>query len=293
MLLRFVSIVLVAFCWQLFADNAATVDSVTVDSVWNSVYTYYTGIGTQTQSTPSRDVIISFIPRLSSGAPFSAACRVMYSISLDSGVTWNVQPCSLVVVSYDAWYAMADTKKTVMARIIGGDRENIALRVTCRFTGCPDVQRFIGTSQLGGWHCDTVYDAYYNDPTSLQMIIDGSFERYTDNGLVDGISQRFTSNDGTKGCSMLLMNFGDTAKAQQMFFSMKQALSNPAAIFPLCGYSDSVAFYRKTFSGLSAFAHCDAYYLELSLTSYSSDSAAMPDGCLFLDRFKTFANACK
>ena len=112
---------IVCFALALSAGNASAqilhVDSVTVDSVWNSDST----------NRVSRDCKISFIPR--------GEGTVMMSISMskDSGKTFLPSIDSLTVKNY-ALYAplLVGQKATITVRIKGGDRTGLAFRMTAQ-----------------------------------------------------------------------------------------------------------------------------------------------------------------
>ena len=110
------------------AETMISIDSVHVDSVWNSDSAWYEGSTTQQQRT-SRDCLISFIPQGHENLMF----RIFLALSTDAGETWTSDSSILTVpcgaLQYLFW---ANRKHTITARVMGGDRENVAFRVTGR-----------------------------------------------------------------------------------------------------------------------------------------------------------------
>jgi formylglycine-generating enzyme required for sulfatase activity len=106
------------------------VDSVMVDSVWNS----------DNAGKQSRDCKISFIPR------GEGTAMMTLTVSLDSGKTFAPFADSLNVLNY-ALYApfTVGQKDTITVRILGGDRTKVAFRMTAEqdapvIAGSPKVR---------------------------------------------------------------------------------------------------------------------------------------------------------
>jgi hypothetical protein len=118
------------------AYGAFSVDSVTVDSVWNSDSSWYDNNGLLQQRN-SRDCRISFLPRDSGTV---AQCSV--SVSLDSGKTWNPTPNPLrIIVDCINSVIHHGQKGVVIVRVFGQDRANVVFRIKIRLCpitpGCP------------------------------------------------------------------------------------------------------------------------------------------------------------
>jgi hypothetical protein len=114
------------------------VDSVQVDSVWNSDSAWYDGVGTL-QNRTSRDCFLSFICT-SQG---TVSCSL--SVSLDSGRTWDQSPNPLRIIdsSYgDPTFPVLlpqqskpfkpGSRKTFKVRMLTEDKDGVAFRAVCR-----------------------------------------------------------------------------------------------------------------------------------------------------------------
>ena len=128
----------IAYFAALFSAGTASaqillVDSVTVDSVWNSDSSFYDGNGILQQRT-SRDCKIGFILR--GGGP---AC-IAIAISTDRGKSWGALADSvarladsLTALDEGTFKAVSTGQKSALiARIFGGDRPGIMFKVTAR-----------------------------------------------------------------------------------------------------------------------------------------------------------------
>ena len=123
------------------------VDSVTVDSVWNSDSSWYDGNGILQQRV-SRDCNITFFPQSEGMA------RMFIAISIDSGKTWAPSPNPLIVFNN----ALSSTfitgqKAIIMVRVLGGDRSGVVFKMTARqaapvIVGNPKKYFFIATTDL-------------------------------------------------------------------------------------------------------------------------------------------------
>jgi len=120
------------------------VDSVAVDSVWNSDSTWndnFNGV----QHRQSRDCKISFIPN------GEGTAMLFLALSVDSGRTWAPSAGSdTVSINNYAFYApIAIGRKTaITARVLGGDRPNVAFRITAR-QNAPVIAGYPRTIVLG------------------------------------------------------------------------------------------------------------------------------------------------
>ncbi|MBD3240820.1 MAG: hypothetical protein GF331_09565, partial [Chitinivibrionales bacterium] len=116
--------VLASFAIVAAAPEAPWVDSVTVDSIWNSDSTWIDSVGVQ-RTRESRDCRVRFIPRGSGMVSISVA------FSPDGGVTWDQGPDIIQVLHGRAAYPV-DYRCIIHVRVFGGDRENVALKVIAR-----------------------------------------------------------------------------------------------------------------------------------------------------------------
>jgi hypothetical protein len=103
------------------------VDSVSVDSVWNSDSSWNDGSSHQ---RVSRDCLVHFIPQ------GEGMARMFIAMSIDSGKTWAPKPDSLSV-RYDAIGSPVATgrKTAITVRVLGGDRQGVAFMLTARQAG--------------------------------------------------------------------------------------------------------------------------------------------------------------
>jgi starch-binding outer membrane protein, SusD/RagB family len=96
------------------------VDSVSIDSVWNSDSTWPTG------QRLSRDCKVSFWLQ---GAGYA---RVSAAMSVDSGKTWGFSQDSIFITPYTPVLLKVGSKDSVTVRVLGADRPGVALRISAR-----------------------------------------------------------------------------------------------------------------------------------------------------------------
>ena len=100
------------------------VDSVTVDSVWNTDSSWYDGNGIL-QQRQSRDCKISFVPQ------GEGMAQMFIAMSIDSGKTWGPSPNPLTINGNALSSTfMTGQKATLSARILGGDRPGVVFKMT-------------------------------------------------------------------------------------------------------------------------------------------------------------------
>jgi formylglycine-generating enzyme len=108
--------------------QALRVDSVTVDSVWNSDSSWTDGSGAA-QTRHSRDCKISFFPQ------GEGTAMMFLGMSVDSGKSWtpSSESDTLSVNDY-ALYApiVIGRKAAITVRVLGGDRPNAAFKMTAQ-----------------------------------------------------------------------------------------------------------------------------------------------------------------
>jgi hypothetical protein len=111
---------------SLASAQQLQVDSVGVDSVWNSDSSWHDGQGIL-QQRYSRDLFLSFKP-MGGGM---AQCFV--AMSIDSAKTWAPLPNPLSVLdSGIAALVQCGTKGNVKLRVLGQDRSGVSFKVTAR-----------------------------------------------------------------------------------------------------------------------------------------------------------------
>jgi hypothetical protein len=101
------------------------VDSITVDSVWNSDSSFYDNNGIL-QNRQSRDAVVSFKPI---GFDSSLSLTDSFAISIDSAKTWNPSPNPILKLSDSSNNTINHTCHSKL-RVFGGDRPNVAFKVT-------------------------------------------------------------------------------------------------------------------------------------------------------------------
>jgi formylglycine-generating enzyme required for sulfatase activity len=112
--------------WGNASAQILHVDSVSVDSVWNSDSSWYDGNGILQQRT-SRDCHISFIPQ------GEGMAQMFIAMSIDSGKTWTPSPNPLTVLNNGLSSTFKTGQKaTIMIRVFGGDRPGVAFKMTAR-----------------------------------------------------------------------------------------------------------------------------------------------------------------
>jgi hypothetical protein len=140
---------------------------------------------------------------------------------------------------------------------------------------------FVITNQISGWTADGSV-ANYNDPNSLQLVMDGGFEIYTGNGMIEGIQEKMATADGKRN-QIMVMDFGSPDKASAMYQFQKTRLTGRSATL---GYPDTVAIAKVTLSGITIYAHFSHFYFECGMTGYSPTTLAVADGILFLGYYE-------
>jgi hypothetical protein len=145
---------------------------------------------------------------------------------------------------------------------------------------------FAITDQISSWTMEQGGLASYNDPNSLQLVMDGGFEIYTDNGMIEGIQEKMSTADGRRN-QIMVMDFGTPDKASAMYQFQKARLTGRTATF---NYPDTTAIGKVTLNGVTVYSHFNHFYVELGMTGYSPASKAIADGNLFLGFYETTAN---
>jgi len=103
-----------------------TVESVSVDSVWNSDSSW-TDIKAVPQQRISRDCALSF------KAIGEGTVRCSVSVSIDSGKSWNPKSVTLTVLGVGTTFPLpCKTKNKLKVRVIGPDRNNFAFRISAK-----------------------------------------------------------------------------------------------------------------------------------------------------------------
>jgi hypothetical protein len=151
---------IIFFATALITGNVSAqilhVDSVSVDSVWNSDSSWNDSNGVL-QHQQNRDCRISFVPR------GEGMAKMFVALSIDSGKTWAPSPNPLIVPGN----ALSSTfitgqKATITVRVQGGDRQGVAFKMTARqaapsITGNPKIKVLgVTTALTPGQNLSTV-----------------------------------------------------------------------------------------------------------------------------------------
>lgn len=147
------------------------------------------------------------------------------------------------------------------------------------------VSDFTLTDEISGWTAEGSV-ASFNDANSLELVMDGGYQIYTDNGMIEGIQEKMSTSDGRRN-QIMVMDFGSPDKASAMYQFQKTSLTGRSATF---AYPDTVAIGRVTLSGITIFAHFGRFYFECGMGGYLPATKAIADGNLFLGYFEAKAN---
>jgi hypothetical protein len=259
------------------AAGTFRVDSVKVDSVWNSDTSLYS------QPVARRNVKISYYL----ASTDSATCFV--DASLDSAKTWMCNRDKMEGVGKKvAFRGAANKKNSLIIRIFTGDTTGAAFKVTAR-KDTAHIGRCKLSNQITGWGQDTSMYAYFTDDVSLQGIIDGGYQVYTINGMVDGFRQKMATPDSLHYCSIMAFDFGLLRRGTAAFNDVTSRWNKKTT---LGTYDSTVAFAKPVLGGFSVAAHFRHFYFELGITGFTSaDSlAAKAEALKFLNFYEQKAN---
>jgi hypothetical protein len=145
---------------------------------------------------------------------------------------------------------------------------------------------FIISNEISGWTADPSGTASYSDPMSLQQLIDGGYNDYTDNGMIEGIQEVMNSSDG-HGNRIWVMDFGTADKATTMYQFEQTRLTGRTAA--LQEYADSIAIAKVNLSSITVYAHFNRFYFQLAMSNYSPATLATGDADLFLEFYQAKA----
>jgi hypothetical protein len=268
---------------SLVSAQAFRIDSVTVDSIWNSD-TNDNGLVME-----RRDMKVSFVPV----GPDSATCFVDFS--LDSCKRWI---CDREVINdiHDkgSFRAAPGQQKSVIMRMHMGDTPSVIVRVIAR-KDTLSIRRFVIGDQISGWKEDTSqpYSYYYfSNVRSLTFPIDGHYLPYSQNGFVDGFAQVLISQDSLHSITVMAYDFGLEGRASNMFGDMKRDWGGRITALP--SYDSSIAIAKPALGGYLVAAHFSHFYVELNVSGFnasSSDSTtAKAEAVKFLDYYTVKAS---
>jgi hypothetical protein len=146
------------------------------------------------------------------------------------------------------------------------------------------------SDEIRGWSMAPSPDSFTLwTANTISDDVDGGFLAYTDRGVLEIADLHLLGPLGTDGVRRelavhsFIMDFGNDSKAAAMFDFPTARFSGEA--FPLPGYDAAEAFARPVLGGISAYAHFDKFYFELSFLGFSDRNEAAAAGKKFLDSF--------
>jgi hypothetical protein len=148
-----------------FIANAEVlrVDSVTVDSVWNSDSSWYDDNGIPVNRT-ARDLILSFVV-VADTHDIVLVDSIKISMSLDSGQTWAPSPSPLRTIQLPSSYDL-NRKLQTHLRVFGIDSNNVVFQVYVR--GRPPISSI--SQSCGGPIHDPLSGINYTVPQTADSI---------------------------------------------------------------------------------------------------------------------------
>jgi len=167
----FSSVFIIIFFSISISASSLRIDSVTVDSVWNSDSSWYDGNGVLQQRT-ARDCLLSFIPQDSG----FASCSL--TVSLDSGKTWGANPNPLQFLdSFLSSQFQCGKKGHLKIRVLGNNRSNVAFKITANicYYGGPNIailgnwRYSIQLTPTSSYNIVMTYDSLYNYAINLNV----------------------------------------------------------------------------------------------------------------------------
>jgi hypothetical protein len=149
----------------------------------------------------------------------------------------------------------------------------------------------IADNEIQGWTLNSAADSFW---AGTDLVggpgIDGAAATYTDRGFRQGMFQ-YLSGPDSQTCTIEALDFG-TADAATAMYAYAQAnfVSHSVAI---PNYGSSTAIGGAAISGVTAYAHFGATYLEVGLSGLGDQTASCtqcPLAQTFLDEFKKKSN---
>lgn len=242
------SALLIAVFLSVLSAQTFRIDSVSVDSVWNSDSTWFDWKDTLI-TRQSRDCKLSFVPT------GKGTVQTIVSLSIDSGKTWAVQtdgfnrlfPCGI--------------KSSLIVRILGGDKPGAAFRITGRqykpvITGNPHFIYYPNDLYPNGL---PIYDLPEHSGTSAVVpvklqLADSSSKGYSE------ITKAYwdAMGDGTWDDSTTSLNwtwsttvpFGEVGQRRAIIAKVRDAnglWSNPETLTVIFGVNGEVPIFSEDF----------------------------------------------
>jgi hypothetical protein len=256
------------------------VDSVTIDSVWNSDTVAYQSARVR------RDMKVSFFPV----AADSVTCFM--DMSYDSGRTWDYNRDLIGGLDNNQvrFRVASNRRNTVIMRVQSGDTAGIVLRVVAR-KDTASVGNCRITTEIPALRADTAQsfnNFYFSNGTTLANSVDGFYVTYSQNGFVDGIMQYFVSSDSLHTFATVAYDFGLISRASGMFDARKAEWLRKTVI---PAYDSTIAAAKMSLRGYAVAAHFNHFYFEFNVNGYDVNGpdsvAAKSDAAKFLDAYQT------
>ncbi|MDD5674594.1 MAG: hypothetical protein PHC61_10550 [Chitinivibrionales bacterium] len=182
------------------------------------------------------------------------------------------------------WFLIITLLGAALA-FVGCHNGQYPTKLVIDYTPAVKAADFRITNEFSRWKEDNGGYATYNDAISLQRLIDGGYQEYTDNGLVEGVYQSLSTTDKLN-MKVYIMDFGISDQAAYLYnYKKSRGDSNPMAV----GYPDSVAIGYGGSGGVTVYAHFGKFFFKVSNTGYTSYSTAISDANLFLGFYEKMA----
>jgi hypothetical protein len=275
-----------------------SVDSVSVDAVWNTDSNWY-DINGVPQLRTSRDFNISFFPR----GYGVAACSI--SVSIDSGKTWGPSPNPLIILDQPALRTVACGRRSAFhCRLLGGDRPNVVFKVIANICDNISCGLYDLVFSLPGWAPANQSDVRFFGDTMWMFVNGGDWIYMQDSILVNnrrvstlkaGFCQHLVrpslldSNDAES----FVLDYRATPYAMQAYNRFKAHYSQYSGIVPIGGLDTSVAFGRlPTDNFLEAWAHFAQFVVQIRVGARGSNPLFTRDSLvrvaeLYFNMFKS------
>lgn len=147
------------------------------------------------------------------------------------------------------------------------------------------------SNEIQGWKSSS-YTEFVS--STLYLLKNGMDDEYThDSTLIAGFKQILADSVKHTNIEAWVMDFGTPAAASAMYHKIKpisvpdsldKFKTNPFSVPP---YDSSVAIARPVQGGVTAYAHFDKYYFELSNSGYAIRDSATADMKLFLEKYQS------
>jgi len=139
----------------------------------------------------------------------------------------------------------------------------------------------IKKGDISNWNPESEMAVYVAD--QLYEHIDGAATQYLEKGVIKTGYQHLTGPDKAM-VECYVFDFGSDAKANTMFEQKKLERANDTVKDPT--YTDSTLIVSPVLGGVSSSAHFGNFYIEVNVTGFGVQNAAIETLDLFLGFFK-------